>query len=100
MNINLRSYYVEGSKTLAYEVAEQLDWQVPDQLIVPVGSGAMLNSICKGFEELQTVSLLDDVSHMHMIAAQPHGCAPVVDAFRKTAKRLFQLSVLTPLQKV
>ncbi|MFB5598340.1 MAG: threonine synthase [Nitrosopumilaceae archaeon] len=83
VNINMRSYYVEGSKTLAYEVAEQLGWQVPDQLIVPVGSGAMLNAICKGFEELQTVSLLDNVSSMHMIAAQPHGCAPIVDAFKK-----------------
>ncbi|MEM3172985.1 MAG: threonine synthase [Candidatus Nitrosotenuis sp.] len=83
VNINMRSYYVEGSKTLAYEVAEQLGWQVPDQLIVPVGSGAMLNAICKGFEELQTTSLLDDVSRMHMIAAQPHGCAPVVDAFKR-----------------
>ncbi|CDI06311.1 threonine synthase [Candidatus Nitrosotenuis uzonensis] len=83
VNINMRSYYVEGSKTLAYEVAEQLGWQVPDQLIVPVGSGAMLNAICKGFEELQTVSLLNDVSRMRMIAAQPHGCAPVVDAFKR-----------------
>ena len=83
VNINMRSHYVEGSKTLAYEVAEQLDWQVPDQLIVPVGSGAMLNAICKGFEELQQVSLLDSVSNMHMIAAQPHGCAPIVDAFKK-----------------
>jgi len=85
VNINMRSYYVEGSKTLAYEVAEQLGWQVPDQLIVPVGSGAMLNAICKGFEELQTVSLLGDVSNMHMIAAQPHGCAPIVDAFKNNS---------------
>ena len=83
VNINMRSYYVEGSKTLAYEVAEQLNWQVPDQLIIPVGSGAMLNAICKGFEELQSVSLLGNVSGMHMIAAQPHGCAPIVDAFKK-----------------
>jgi threonine synthase len=83
VNINMRSYYVEGSKTLAYEVAEQLGWQVPDQLIVPVGSGAMLNAICKGFEELQSVSLLGDVSGIHMIAAQPHGCAPIVDAFKR-----------------
>nr|NIM25178.1 threonine synthase [Nitrosopumilaceae archaeon]NIP09211.1 threonine synthase [Nitrosopumilaceae archaeon]NIS95701.1 threonine synthase [Nitrosopumilaceae archaeon] len=88
VNINMRSHYVEGSKTLAYEVAEQLDWQVPDQLIVPVGSGAMLNAICKGFEELQTVSLLDDVKNMHMIAAQPHGCAPIVDAFKKNSKEV------------
>ncbi len=85
VNINMRSYYVEGSKTLAYEVPEQLDWEVPDQLIVPVGSGAMLNAICKGFEELQSVSLLGDVSSLHMIAAQPHGCAPIVDAFKKNS---------------
>jgi threonine synthase len=83
VNINMRSYYVEGSKTLAFEVAEQLDWQVPDQLIVPVGSGAMLNAICKGFEELEGLSLVNKVSNMRMIAAQPHGCAPVVDAFKK-----------------
>ncbi len=88
VNINMRSYYVEGSKTLAYEVAEQLDWQVPDQLIVPVGSGAMLNAICKGFEELQQVSLLNNVANMHMIAAQPHGCAPIVDAFKKKSNEV------------
>jgi len=82
VNINMRSYYVEGSKTLAYEVAEQLDWRVPDQLVVPTGSGAMLNAICKGFEELETVSLVDKVSKMHMNCAQPHGCAPIVDAFK------------------
>ncbi|MEK0341131.1 MAG: threonine synthase [Nitrosopumilus sp.] len=88
VNINMRSYYVEGSKTLAFEVAEQLDWQVPDQLIVPVGSGAMLNAICKGFEELQQVSLLNNIDNMHMIAAQPHGCAPIVDAFKKNSKEV------------
>jgi threonine synthase len=83
VNINMRSYYVEGSKTLAFEVAEQLDWQVPDHLVVPVGSGAMLNAICKGFEELESLSLLGKISGMHMIAAQPCGCAPIVDAFKK-----------------
>ena len=83
VNINMRSYYVEGSKTLAYEVAEQLNWQVPDQLVVPTGSGAMLNAICKGFEELETVSLVDKVSQMHMNCAQPNGCAPIVTAFKK-----------------
>lgn len=82
VNINMRSYYVEGSKTLAYEVAEQLRWTVPDHLVVPVGSGAMLNAICKGFEELENLSLVDGVSGMHVAAAQPHGCAPVVDAYK------------------
>jgi len=85
VNINMRSYYVEGSKTLAYEVAEQLDWKVPDQLVVPTGSGAMLNAICKGFEELETVSLIDKVSEMHMNCAQPHGCAPIVNAFKNNS---------------
>ena len=85
VNINMRSYYVEGSKTLAFEVAEQLGWQVPDNLVIPVGSGAMLNAICKGFEELESLSLLDNVSGMHMIAAQPYGCAPIVDAFKKNS---------------
>src|ERR687888_123418 len=83
VNINMRPYYVEGSKTLAYEVAEQLNWQVPDILIVPVGSGAMLNAICKGFEELHRLGLIDSVAELKIIAAQPHGCAPVVDAFKR-----------------
>jgi threonine synthase len=82
VNINMRPYYVEGSKTLAFEVAEQLGWQVPDHLIIPVGSGAMLNAICKGFEELHEIGLIDDVSNLKITAAQPHGCAPIVDAFK------------------
>jgi threonine synthase len=82
VNINMRPYYVEGSKTLAYEVAEQLDWQVPDNLIIPVGSGAMLNAICKGFEELCDLGLINSLENLKITAAQPHGCAPVFDAFK------------------
>ena len=85
VNINMRPYYVEGSKTLAYEVAEQMGWQVPDNLIIPVGSGAMLNAICKGFEELYALGLIDDPRKMKVVAAQPHGCAPVVDAFKRNS---------------
>ena len=85
VNINLRSYYIEGSKTLAYEVAEQMNWEAPDHLVVPVGSGAMLNAICKGFEELQQVSLTRDIGGMHVHAAQPQGCAPVVNAFNSNS---------------
>jgi len=92
VNINMRSYYVEGSKTLAYEVAEQLGWKVPDQLVVPTGSGAMLNAICKGFEELETVSLINQVSNMHMNCAQPRGCAPIVNAFKNN------VSDVTPVE--
>ncbi|HEX7032760.1 MAG TPA: threonine synthase [Nitrososphaera sp.] len=85
VNINMRPYYVEGSKTLAYEVAEQLGWKVPDNLIIPVGSGAMLNAICKGFEEMHAHGLIDSPSNMKVIAAQPHGCAPVVDAWKRNS---------------
>src|ERR1051326_731314 len=83
VNINMRPYYVEGSKTLAFEVAEQLNWQVPDNLIIPVGSGAMLNAICKGFEELERLGFINNVANLKITAAQPHGCAPVVSAFKR-----------------
>jgi threonine synthase len=83
VNINMRPYYVEGSKTLAYEVAEQMDWEVPDNLIIPVGSGAMLNAICKGFEELHKLGLIESVANLRITAAQPHGCAPIVHAFKQ-----------------
>jgi threonine synthase len=89
VNINMRPYYVEGSKTLAYEVAEQLNWQIPDYIVVPVGSGAMLNAICKGFEELQEIGLVNDVSNLKIIAAQPHGCSPIVDAFKSNSNEIF-----------
>lgn len=82
VNINMRSYYVEGSKTLAYEAAEQLGWRAPDRVIVPVGSGAMLNAICKGFEELAEYDLIGDSAGIKVDAAQPTGCAPVVTAFQ------------------
>src|SRR5207244_4650597 len=85
VNTNLRPYYVEGTKTLAYEVAEQLGWQVQDSLVIPVGSGAMLNAICKGFEELHSLGLIDSPKNMKIIAAQPHGCAPVVDAWKRNS---------------
>jgi len=83
VNINMRPYYVEGSKTLAFEVAEQMNWQVPDNLIIPVGSGAMLNAICKGFEELERLGFINNVANLKITAAQPHGCAPVVSAFKR-----------------
>ena len=88
VNINMRSYYVEGSKTLAYEAAEQLGWQVPDRIVVPVGSGAMLNAICKGFEELEQLSLAGPAGGMRVAAAQPRGCCPVVDAYKSGARRV------------
>ncbi len=82
VNINLRTYYVEGSKTLGFEVAEQLNWRTPDHIVAPVGSGAMLHAISKGFEELEQIGLISS-SKVKFTAAQGRGCAPIVEAFRK-----------------
>ena len=60
VNVNVRPFYAEGSKTLAFETAEQLGWQTPDHVVVPVGSGSLLTKIRKGFEELHKVGLLDE----------------------------------------
>lgn len=88
VNINMRPYYVEGSKTLAFEVLEQLNWTVPDVLVIPVGSGAMLNAICKGFEEIMNLGLISDISNLRIIAAQPNGCAPIVDAYKNRSNEI------------
>jgi len=88
VNVNMRPYYVEGSKTLAFEVAEQLSWKVPDHLVIPVASGAMLHSICRGFEELHELGLLNGVSNLRVTAAQGRGCAPIVDAFKRKSEEI------------
>jgi threonine synthase len=80
-NINIRPYYVEGSKTLAFEVCEQLGWTPPDHVIVPVASGALLCAIGRGFRELQHLNLIDH-TQIKVTGAQPSGCAPVVNAFK------------------
>src|SRR5947209_12148769 len=81
VNINLRPYYSEGSKTLAFEVAEQLGWRLPDRVVVPIASGSMFSKIHKGFAELQRIRLVEP-GRVRMIGAQAEGCSPVVQAFR------------------
>lgn len=79
-NINLRPYYAEGSKTLAFEVAEQLGWHAPDRVIVPIASGALFTKIWKGFNEFHDVGLIDGALPI-MVGAQAMGCSPVAAAF-------------------
>jgi threonine synthase len=81
VNVNVRTYYAEGSKTLAFETAEQLGWQAPDHVVVPVGSGSQLTKVAKGFTELYAVGLLDEEPHVRVSGAQAEGCAPVATAF-------------------
>ena len=80
VNVNVRPFYAEGSKTLAFETAEQLGWQAPDHVVVPVGSGALLTKIDRGFEELTRVGLLDE-ARVRVSGAQAAGCSPVAPAF-------------------
>jgi threonine synthase len=81
VNINLRPYYSEGSKTLAFEVAEQLGWRLPDAVVVPIASASMFTRIHKGFSELPRVGLVEP-GIVRMIGAQAEGCSPVVQAAR------------------
>ena len=84
-NVNLRPYYSEGAKTLAFEVAEQLGWQAPDRVVVPVGSGNMFVKIHKGFEEFQTLGLIPP-QVVRMTAAQAEGCGPIAAAYRSNTE--------------
>jgi threonine synthase len=80
VNVNLRPYYAEGSKTLAFEIAEQLGFQLPDRIVAPVASGSLFTKIGRGFAEWREVGLLDgDTPKMN--GAQAEGCAPVASAF-------------------
>ena len=79
-NINVRPYYAEGSKTLAFETVEQLGWQAPDHVVAPIASGALYTKIAQGFEEMVTVGLIDS-QNVRVSGAQAEGCGPVAAAF-------------------
>jgi len=81
VNVNIRPYYAEGSKSLAFEVVEQLGWQAPDHVIVPIASGSLLTKIKRGLDELVRVGLIDGHS-TRISGAQATGCAPVATAFK------------------
>lgn len=88
-NVNLRPYYAEGSKTLAYEIAEQLGWRTPDQVVVPVASGSQLTKVAKGFKEFIELDLVEGRSPV-LFGAQATGCSPIATAFATGA------DVITP----
>ena len=82
VNVNVRPYYAEGSKTLGYEVAEQLGWRLPAQVVVPMASGSLLTKIDKAFGELVSLGLVD-ASPYAVYGAQSSGCAPISTAFAR-----------------
>jgi len=81
VNINIRPYYAEGSKTLAYETAEQLGWNSPDHVVVPIASGSLLTKIWKGLKEFDRLGLIPPV-RTRVSGAQAEGCSPVAEAFK------------------
>jgi threonine synthase len=81
VNVNLRPYYAEGSKTLAYEICEQLGWRLPDQIVIPVASGSQLTKIDKGLRELIALGLVEDKPY-RVFGAQATGCSPVSAAYQ------------------
>ena len=80
VNVNVRPYYAEGSKTLGFEVAEQLGWRVPGQYVAPMASGSMLTKIHKAFKELVAAGLVPE-SSWRVFGAQSAGCSPIAAAF-------------------
>ena len=80
VNVNLRPYYSEGSKSVAFEIVEQLGWRTPDAIVAPIASGSLYTKLCRGFEELAAVGLIEATQTRH-IGGQPAGCAPVATAF-------------------
>jgi threonine synthase len=80
VNVNLRSYYAEGSKTLAFEISEQLGWEAPDAVVAPIGSGAMFTKIWQGFQQFERLGLIAS-GRPKLFGGQAAGCAPVANAF-------------------
>ncbi|MFN8157235.1 MAG: threonine synthase [Candidatus Nanopelagicales bacterium] len=81
VNVNLRPYYAEGSKTVGYEIAEQLGWRLPEQVVAPIASGSLLTKVDKAWRELAKLGLVDDTP-WKVYGAQATGCSPVAQAFR------------------
>lgn len=82
VNINLRPYYSEGSKTLGFEVAEQLGWELPDHIVAPLASGSLYTKIYKGFQEFVEVGLVEG-KDVRFSGAQAEGCSPIAQAYKE-----------------
>jgi len=81
VNVNIRPFYAEGSKTLGYEIAEQLGWRLPDQIVIPVASGSQLTKVHKAFKELIALGLVEEKPYK-IFGAQAEGCNPVATAYK------------------
>jgi threonine synthase len=87
VNVNLRPYYAEGSKTHGYEIAEQLGWELPDNVVVPMAGGALIGKIAKAFRELASLGWVEPKA-VKFFGAQATGCSPIVDAVKRSLTRV------------
>src|SRR5437899_2963555 len=88
VNVNLRPFYAEGSKTIGYEIAEQLGWHAPDAIVVPMAGGAMISKIYKGFKEFQRLGLISETERPRLYGAQAAGCNPIIDAVKRGSREI------------
>ncbi|HEV2196360.1 MAG TPA: threonine synthase [Candidatus Acidoferrum sp.] len=86
VNVNLRPYYSEGSKTHGYEIAEQLGWKLPDNVVVPMAGGSLITKIAKAFKELVTLGWVED-KPVKFFGAQATGCSPISDGVKRNLAR-------------
>jgi threonine synthase len=86
LNVNLRPYYAEGSKTIAFEVAQQLGWRTPDVIVAPLASGSMYTKLGRAFRELVAVGLLEEAASIRYVGGQAAGCGPIAEAWATGAE--------------
>src|ERR1700761_6694234 len=87
VNVNLRPYYAEGSKTVGYEIAEQLGWKLPDNVVVPMAGGSLIRKIKKAFDELVYLGIVE-AKHVKFFGAQATGCSPITQAVKANTETI------------
>jgi len=88
VNVNLRPFYAEGSKTMGYEIAEQLGWRAPNAIVIPMAGGSLIGKVYKGLKELQKIGLLKDSTVSRLYGAQAAGCNPIIDAVKRGTREI------------
>lgn len=95
VNVNLRPYYSEGSKTMGFEIAEQLGWKTPDHIVIPAASGSLITKIYKAFKEFEQMEILDKEVKTHFHCAQAEGCSPIATAILNKSEHVLPVKPKT-----
>lgn len=95
VNVNLRPYYSEGSKTMGFEIAEQMGWRAPDHIVVPAASGSLITKIWKALKEFEKLELLENAVKTKIHCAQPEGCSPIASAILNKSEHILPVKPVT-----